>query len=144
MKKNIYVKNDNNIERFSVFIDEKELLQIKEILDEFHMNVKEYSFIQEMINGILKSNGLKASYLLNKLYSYAYVCKTEPERTFLDDVISCFKFEKQDKKFDLVKLLLEFERALTEDDVSMPYAEDETISKTSKLPYIYTLTKKHE
>lgn len=98
--------------------------------------------LSKIVRELLNGNYLKASIAINELYNYN--SKTEEEKEFLEEVKSCFHFEKNDKKIDLRKLLLEFERSLLEDDISIKFIDDKTAAKTDSIPYSYVFNKKHE
>lgn len=98
--------------------------------------------LSKIVREILNSDPLEASYAVNELYNY--YCKTDEEKEFLENIKSCFRFKKSDKKFDLTKLLLEFERKLFEDDVKMKFIDDKITTRIDNMPYSQVFNKKHE
>lgn len=98
--------------------------------------------LSKIIRKILNGNYLEASYAINDLFNYNF--KDDKEKLFLDEVKSCFHFKKSNKKFDLTRSILNFERMMLEDDVSIRYIDDKTLSKTDNLPSIYSFMLKRE
>ena len=98
--------------------------------------------LSKIVREILNSDPLGASYAVNELCNY--YCKTDEEKEFLENIKSCFRFKKNDKKFDLTKLLLEFERKLFDDDVKMKFIDDKITTRIDNIPYSQVFNKKHE
>lgn len=206
MKKiTIYAKDENNIERFDVFIYKKYLLKLLQNLDNYYgvqTEIKDYfgrlpeykenEFyepvaikvikydiehnlyihtikhikavgLSKIVREILNNDYLKASYAINELFNYTY--KDEEEKMLLEEVKSCFHFEKSNKKIDLRRYSLNIEKGLLEkleeikkidakvseletldvkEDYNIKYVDDKIESRTDNLPDAYAFKLKHE
>lgn len=145
IKKYIYAKENFNIVKVKLEINEKILNKLLCEINEFYIsrgeldeNLDKKDTLYTILNDILNcQNNLKLSYLVCNLLNYE--CESKKEREFLNQSLLCFHFSLVKGLLDLRKIVLNLEYKIDLNAADPYYVDENTISKDiDDLPFIKT------
>lgn len=141
IKRCIYAKENFNIVKVKLEINEKILNKLLREINKFYISTGKsdkkhnlYSILNDILNC---KNTLKLSYLVCELLNYE--SSFEQEKLFLNQSLLCFHFSLAKDHLDFRKMILNLEYKIDLKEADPYYVDENTISKRiDDLPFIKT------